>query len=511
MKITSNEERESAKIGRFIAELREEMHITQKDLAKALQTSQSAVARMEAGEQNFSTGMLAKIGKALNRQIITLSTGAINFRIEGGHKLSGTVKTNTSKNSAVFLLCASLLNRSKTVLRNMPRIEEVFRIIEVLESIGVSVKWLEGNDLEVVPPAKIRLDQMNAEAAIRTRSVVMMIGPLAHLFPRFTLPHPGGCKLGKRTVLPHIYALERLGIQIKSVRGKYEISAKKPKPSEIVMYEAGDTATGNALMAAAGIPGTTVIKFASANYQVQDLCYYLRALGVEVEGIGTATLTVRGVSEINLPVTFAPTSDPIESMLFISIAATTNSSITITRCPVDFLELELLRLEKMGFKYEVLTRYKAENGFANLADIRTLPSRLIASEEKLHPLPSGNGINIDNLPFFVPIATQARGTTLIHDWVYENRAIYYMELAKLGAKVILADPHRVYVEGRSELKAAEVICPPALRPAVIILIGMLAAKGTSVLRNVYSINRGYEDLCNRLNSLGAKIKILGGI
>lgn len=511
MHTISKEGSESVKIGKFIAELREEMQITQKDLAKSLQTSQSAVARMEAGEQNFSTGMLAKIGQALNRQIITLSTGAINFRIEGGRKLSGEVRTNTSKNSAVFLLCASLLNKNKTLLRNMPRIEEVFRIIEVFESIGVEVRWLEGNDLEITPPLKIRLSQMNAEAAIRTRSVVMMIGPLAHLFPQFSLPHPGGCKLGKRTVLPHIYALERMGIQIKSVRGKYEISAKNPRPSEIVMYEAGDTATGNALMAAAKIPGTTVIKFASANYQVQDLCHYLRLLGVGVEGIGTTTLTVQGKPDIDQPVTFAPTSDPIESMLFISIAATTKSSITITHCPIDFLELELLRLEKMGFKYEILRKYKAENGFANLVDIRTMPSRLIASEEKLHPLPSGNGINIDNLPFFIPIATQAKGTTLIHDWVYENRAIYYMELAKLGARVILADPHRVYVEGPSELKGAEVICPPALRPAVIILIAMLAAKGPSILRNVYSINRGYEDLCNRLNSLGAKIKILGGI
>ncbi|MEK7187739.1 MAG: UDP-N-acetylglucosamine 1-carboxyvinyltransferase, partial [Patescibacteria group bacterium] len=241
--------------------------------------------------------------------------------------------------------------------------------------------------------------------------------------------------------------------------------------------------------------------------QVQDLCFYLSALGVKIEGIGTTTLTIHGKPEITLPVTFSPTEDPIEAMLFLSIAATTNSKITIRRCPIDFLEVELLKLEKMGFKYKILKRYKAANEQANLVDIQTFASKLVALEDKIaaHPYP---GLNIDNLPFFVPIATQAKGTTLIHDWVYENRAIYYMELNKLGANILLADPHRVYVDGPTKLKGAEVICPPALRPAVIILIAMLQAEGTSILRNAYSINRGYEDICGRLNSLGARIKII---
>jgi len=163
----------------------------------------------------------------------------------------------------------------------------------------------------------------------------------------------------------------------------------------------------------------------------------------------------------------------------------------------------------MGFNYKIIKKYKCLNGFTKLADIKTFPSELVALEEKIHPLPYP-GLNIDNLPFFVPVATQAKGTTLIHDWVYENRAIYYMELNKLRANIILADPHRVYVDGPSELKAAEIICPPALRPAAIILIAMLAAKGTSLLRNVYSINRGYENLVSRLNQLGAKIEISHG-
>ena len=500
---------EQVQIGKFIETLRERAGMTQGGLAKVLKTSQSAIARMENGEQNFTTEMLAKLGRALGRDIITLSSGAMSFRIEGGRKLSGTVRVNTSKNSAVALLCASLLNRGKTTLRNMPKIEEVNRVVEVLQSIGVVVRWL-GSDIELTPPKKLRMDKLNTASAVRTRSVLMLMGPLIHELPLFRLPYPGGCKLGRRTVRPHLFALEKLGVKIRATKGNYHITASGLHPADIVLYEAGDTVTENALMAAARVPGTTIIKFASANYQVQDVARFLVSLGVRVDGIGTTTMTVFGKQDIRKDIAYEPSEDPIEAMLFLSIAATTNSSLTIERCPIDFLEMELLKLEKMGFRYKVLRRYKARNGATDLVDIKTLPSKLVALEEKLHAQPYP-GLNIDNLPFFAPVATQAKGTTLIHDWVYENRAIYYMELAKLGANIILADPHRVYIEGPTELRGAEVVCPPALRPAVIVLIGMLAARGTSILRNVYSINRGYEDLVNRLNRLGARIDILKGI
>ncbi len=431
----------------------------------------------------------------------------ISFKIEGGNKLSGTVTTNTAKNSAVSLLCASLLNKGKTVLAKMPRIEEVNRILEVLESIGVKVTWKE-NDLTLIRPKKLLFENLDIAAAMRTRSVIMFMGPLIHELKRFELPQAGGCRLGSRTVRPHFFALEKLGVTIKTLESSYLIdSGTHKKNQEIVLYESGDTVTENALMAAARINGKTTIKFASANYMVQDLCHFLTALGVHIDGIGTTTLTIYGKEDINTDIRFSPGEDPIESMLFLSIAATTNSSIIIKRCPTDFLEIELLKLEKMGFRYKTLKRYVSENGYTNLADIKTLPSRLVALEEKIDARPFP-GLNIDNLPFFVPIATQAKGQTLIHDWVYENRAIYYLELSKLGADIILADPHRVYINGPTKFKPAEVICPPALRPAAIILIAMLAASGTSVLRNVYSINRGYEDLANRLRKLGVKIKMI---
>ncbi len=433
---------------------------------------------------------------------------SVSFKIEGGHKLSGTIATNASKNAAVGLLCASLLNQGKTILKNMPKIEEVYRVIEVLQSLGVSVKWRD-NNVEIQPGKSINISKINKQAAVATRSVLMLLGPLSHLLKSYHLPLAGGCKLGARTVRPHLFALEKLGINIKTYHDYYSVSSIKLKSADVVLYEMGDTVTENALMAASKIAGTTTIKLASANYMVQDLCHFLQKLGVKIEGVGNSTLIVHGKPQINQKVEYNLSEDPVEAMLFLSLAATTNSAITIERCPIDFLQLELLKLEKMGFNYKILNHYKSQNGITNLVDIKTLPSKLTALEEKIHPLPYP-GLNIDNLPFFVPIATQAKGTTLIHDWVYENRAIYYMELNKLRANVILADPHRVYIEGPTELRGAEVICPPALRPAAIILIAMLAAQGTSILRNVYSINRGYENLVARLQKLGAKIELLRG-
>ena len=269
------------KIGQLIGELRERGGLTQSDLAKTLKTTQSAVARIEKGEQNLGTEMLEKISRALNRPIVSVSSGSLNLKIEGGHKLHGTIVTKSSKNSAVALLCASILNQSKTLLKNTPKIEEVHRIIEVMKSIDFSIRWLE-NDLEIRPPEHIDLSKLDEEAAIKTRSIIMMIGPLIHHLKKFRLPQAGGCKLGSRTVKPHFFALEKFGVSIETKSTYYEVSHKKLVPNEVVLYESGDTVTENAIMAAARIPGKTVIKFASANYQVQDLCFFLRSLGVSI-------------------------------------------------------------------------------------------------------------------------------------------------------------------------------------------------------------------------------------
>ena len=500
------EQTEQEKIGYFIKELRERRGLTQEVFAKELETSQSSIPRMEKGEQNFTTELLLKISKVLDHQIVSIND-SIDFKVNGGKKLSGSIKTNFSKNGSVGLLCASLLNQGITTLHGIARIEEVNRVVEILESIGIQTKWTGPNTIQINPPKQLKLENINVESAIRTRSVVMFMGPLIHLFPTFKLPHAQGCNLGKRTIAAHTYALEDLGVKIKTNANNYEVTSNKLKAGDIVMYESGDTACENVLTASAKIEGITTISFASANYMVQEVCFFLEALGVKIDGIGTSTLTVHGVKEINKNIEYWNSEDPIESMMFISAAIVTDSELTINRCPIDFLSLELEKLKRMNLKYKILKKYVSYNGRTKLADIKILPSKLTALSDKIHSNPYP-GINIDNLPFFVPIAIRAKGQTMIHDWVYENRAIYFTELNRLGANITLADPHRVYIQGGTPLKAAQVVCPPALRPSMVILISMLAAPGVSILRNVYMIKRGYEEIAERLNSIGADIKIL---
>jgi UDP-N-acetylglucosamine 1-carboxyvinyltransferase len=374
----------------------------------------------------------------------------------------------------------------------------------------VQVKWLPNNDLEIKPPKKLDLDKINKESARKTRTILMLMGPLIEDYSSFKIPYAGGCKLGTRTVAPHLYALEPFGVKVVATNKNYEVKVRKTSPKDrVVLYEQGNTVTNNALMAAAHTNSTTVIQSASADYMVQDLCLFLQKLGVKIDGIGSTTLTVKGTSSIKKNITYEPTEDPIEAMLFISAAITTNSKLKIKRVPIHWIALELLKLKKMGLKMDISQTYKAANGVIDLADITVHKhnGKLKALEEKLHPN-LWPGLNPDNIPYFVPIAAVCKGRTLIHDWMYENRAIYFTEMSKIGMNIELADPHRVYIQGPTEFDNADVVAPPALRPASLLLIGMLAAPGISMLRNVYTINRGYEDLAERLNTLGAQITVI---
>jgi len=498
-----------ARIGSLIRDARRHQRLSQSDLAELLGTSQSAITRIEQGQQNLSLEMLARIGASLDSEFVSVGhSGAQHLRIVGGTKLSGAIDVKTSKNAAVALLCASLLNHGRTTLRSLARIEEVNRIIEVLNSIGVKTRWLPGSsDLEITPPARLDLSGMDMDAARRTRTVIMFLGPLLHELNEFRLPYVGGCDLGTRTVDPHLNALRAFGLNVTASTGFYDAKVDRSvsPTSAIVLTERGDTVTQNALMAAARHNGTTVIRNASPNYMVQDLCFFLGKLGVVIEGIGSTTLTIRGRPKIDVDVEFSPSEDPIEAMSLLAAAVVTESAITIRRVPIEFMEIELALLEGMGLKYLMTQEYHSANGLTRLVDLTTIAGPLKAPADKIHPMPFP-GLNIDNLPFFAIIAAYATGTTMIHDWVYDNRAIYLTELTKVGVKVQLLDPHRVLISGPTRWRAAEVICPPALRPAVVILVAMLAAPGTSVLRNIYVINRGYEDLATRLNALGATIE-----
>lgn len=499
------------RIGAMIRQARQHRGLTQAQLSDQLGTSQSAIHRIETGNQNLSLEMINRIATALNSELISVgSSGPVHLRVTGPTKLSGAIDVRSSKNAGVALLCASLLNRGTTVLRGIARIEEVNRILEVLTSIGVEATWSDDrSDLTLKRPDELRLEDMDVDAARRTRSIIMFLGPLLHYYTEFRLPYAGGCDLGARTVEPHLQVLRHFGLEVQATEGFYQVTTDKERPEHsVVLTERGDTVTENALMAAAITPGTTTIRNASPNYMVQDLCFFLQKLGVQIEGIGSTTLRITGVDadSVHTDVEYAPSEDPIEAMSLITAAIVTESELTIRRVPIEFLEIELAILREMGLKFSASAEYRAENGQTRLVDLTVYPSKLNAPIDKIHPMPFP-GLNIDNLPFFGVIAAAAEGRTLINDWVYDNRAIHMTNLNRLGANIQLLDPHRIIVTGPTKWRAQEVICPPALRPAVCILISMLAARGTSILRDVYVINRGYEDLANRLNAVGANIQV----
>ena len=496
------------RVGYLIRDARRQRGLTQQELADELGTSPETINEVEEGNRQLSIELVNRIAEALEQP--EPAGAALHLRIRGETKLSGAIDVRSSKNAAVALLCASLLNRGRTVLRGIAQIEEVNRILEVLTSIGVRATWSpDKSELELVRPGRLRLDHMDEDAARRTRSIIMFLGPLLHDELLFELPYAGGCNLGTRTVTPHLHALRQFGLDIKATEGSYHahVDPLEPfAPRSITLTERGDTVTENALMAAARHPGETVIRNASSNYMVQDLCFFLQELGVSIDGIGSTTLRVRGLAVIDADVSFAPSEDPIEAMSLLTAAIVTGSELTVQRCPIEFLEIELAILAEMGLRYDLSPEYPAQNGRTRLVDITVYPSKLHANSDKIHPMPFP-GLNIDNLPFFAVIAAVADGQTMIHDWVYENRAIHLVELTKLGAQVQLLDPHRIIVTGPTRWRGQEIICPPALRPAVCLLLAALAARGTSVLRDVYVINRGYEDLPNRLNALGAHIEV----
>jgi UDP-N-acetylglucosamine 1-carboxyvinyltransferase len=498
-----------ARVGALVRGARQNRGLTQTQLADLLGTSQSAVHRIEQGAQNVSLDMLSRISDALDSEIISIGQPKRqHLRVTGGLQLTGRIEVKSSKNGAVALLCASLLNRGRTTLHGVARIVEVDRIVDVLRSIGVQALWsTTGRDLEIHVPAQLNLESIDVDAARRTRSVIMFLGPLLGLESDFSLPYAGGCDLGTRTVEPHMIALRHFGLTVQATAGSYQatVAAGTPHDVSVTLTERGDTVTENAIMAAARHPGVTTLYNASSNYMVQDLCFYLELLGVRIDGVGTTTLRIHGVDEINVDVDYAPSEDPVEAMSLLTAGIVTGSEITVARVPIEFMRIELATLTEMGLEYTQSPEYLARNGRTALVDITVHPSFLRAPMDKIHPMPFP-GLNIDNLPFFSVIAASAEGHTLIHDWVYEGRAIHLTDLTRLGADVRLLDPHRLDVNGPTHWSGAEVTCPPALRPAVVILLAMLAARGTSVLRNVDIIARGYEQLQERLIELGAQIE-----
>src|SRR5699024_8703494 len=288
----------ASEIGALIRSARQAKRITQAQLAENLGTTQSAIARIESGGQNLSVEMLTRINAALNADLVTIGAAKpTHLRVTGGTTLSGTISVNSSKNGAVALLCAALLNKGTTRLRNVARIVEVERIVAVLTSIGMTATWsADGRDLTLEPPARYDLDAIDADTAKRTRSIIMFLGPLIAREDDFAIPYAGGCDLGTRTVEPHMIALRPFGLDVLATTGAYRATVRRRGEGDlsVVLTERGDTVTENAIMAAAAHDGVTTIRNASPNYMVQDLCFYLELLGVRIEGIGTTTLRIHG-------------------------------------------------------------------------------------------------------------------------------------------------------------------------------------------------------------------------
>ncbi|MDO5286258.1 MAG: helix-turn-helix domain-containing protein, partial [Actinomycetia bacterium] len=414
------------RVGALVRAARTQRGLSQAQLADLLDAPQSDVHRLEAGDELLSLEMINRIAEALDSDILP-GKSATHVRVQGGRRLSGSIEVRSSKNAAVALLCASLLNYGTTTLRGIARIEEVNRLTEVLESIGVSCVWSENrSSLTISRPEELDLSAVNVEAARRTRSVLLFLGPLIHEAQEFRLPYAGGCNLGTRTVEPHLQVLRPFGLEVTATEGFYQCQVTgddRAGQRRVTLTERGDTVTENALMAAAMTPGLTELRNASPNYMVQDLCAYLIALGVSVEGVGTTTLRIRGQERIEVDVTYDISEDPIEAMSLITAAVVTHSELQITRVPIEFLEIELAVLTEMGLRYSLSEEYLSRNGLTRLVDLTVYPSKLVAAADKIHPMPFP-GLNIDNLPFFAVIAAEAEGATMIHDWVYDNRAIH---------------------------------------------------------------------------------------
>jgi UDP-N-acetylglucosamine 1-carboxyvinyltransferase len=435
------------------------------------------------------------------------------WKIEGGQQLSGSLTAKGSKNSALAIICAALLTLGPVVLNSIPRISDVFDMVSILRSAGTSVTWLDNNTLKIQRPPLLAVDNLDIEASRRTRAVVLLVAALAKDQQNFIIPLPGGCSLGDRSLGPHIDALGQLGLRVDYHLDGLQVSQSQTNELDttVTLLESGDTVTENAILTAVAMKRQRVqICNASCNYMVQDLCLFLQRLGsVSIEGIGSSLLTIshREV-EAPHPVYYSILEDPIEAFFFIAAAIVTRSCLQIKRVPVAFISLELRLLQKMGVSIVKSQQYPAANGATALCDLQVSAqdTTLIAPEQKIHPNVYPFGVNVDCLPTFGPIAALCEGETLLHDWMYEQRASYFALLGCFGARVELLDIHRASINGSEFLKPADCRLPPALRPASMLLLAALAAPGVSRLHGVDVLGRGYEDLAGRLLSLGALVE-----
>ena len=428
------------------------------------------------------------------------------FRVEGGHRLSGEIVPQGAKNEALQIICATLLTPERVVLRNVPVIADVMQLIELMSAMGVKVERLS-EDSFAFQADDINLDYLRSadyhKRCRRLRGSVMMIGPLLTRFGVGFMPKPGGDKIGRRRLDTHFLGFQKLGAEFNFDLSDefYTVEAKRLKGTYMLLDEASVTGTANIVMAAVMAEGRTTIYNAACEPYLQQLCKMLNRMGAKISGIASNLLVIDGVEELGgTEHTMLP--DMIEVGSFIGMAAMNRSELTIKDVSYENLGIIPAQFARMGIKFE----QRGDDIYIPQQDHYAIESFIDGSIMTIADAP-WPGLTPDLLSIFLVVATQAKGSVLIHQKMFESRLFFVDKLIDMGAQIILCDPHRATVIGHDHqmpLRAAN-MSSPDIRAGVALLIAAMSAEGVSTIQNIEQIDRGYRDIENRLNALGARI------
>lgn len=416
---------------------------------------------------------------------------AESFVIKGQKPLEGSVTIGGAKNGAGPILAATLLSKEPFFIDNLPLVEDVLSMIKLLESMGAEIEWLDEKKVKI-KTEKVDPERMDYSLVGKMRVSVLLIGPLISRFKKFKIAPPGGDRIGLRPIITHLDALKKLGLEVFTDGDFYHFNGENlKKGSEIVLSEFSVTATENLMMLASGIEGKTVIKMAAAEPHVQDLGKMLRDMGAKVEGIGTHTIEIEGKKELK-GVSHRIIPDYLEAGTFIVAGAVTPGILEIKNVVFDYLDSFLRKMEEIGVSFERGNDFLKVDFSPDLKPV------------KLQALPYP-GFPTDLLPIVVPLLTQAKGKSLIHDPLYENRLNFIHELRKMGADIEIVDPHRAFVFGKTQLSGIKILSWD-IRAGASLVVASLMANGKTTIENIYQIDRGYEKIDEKLRKLGADIK-----
>lgn len=408
--------------------------------------------------------------------------------IEGGNPLHGSIRVPGAKNAATPLIAAALLTRGELVLKNVPEITDVSRMLQLVMSLGVAVE--REKDVVRLKASDVTSSRLDAKMVKSIRSSVLLFGPMLARLGEAALPEPGGCIIGNRPLGAHLEGLRQLGAEVALTDSGYSLTAKRLTGAHVVLPEFSVTATENVIMAATLASGTTTLHTAAAEPHVQDLCKCLVSMGAKISGIGTHELTIEGVKELH-GAEHELIPDTIEVGTWAVLGAVSRGELSISPVEPAHMELVLLKLREIGVHFEIQGD-----------TLKVMASRQLKSF-KLQALPYP-GFPTDLQAPFAVLATQANGTSLIHDPLYEGRLNYAAELQKMGANALVADPHRVVITGPTPLYGREIRSFDLRAGATLIIAGLIAS-GETVISEIEVVDRGYERLDQRLRSVGARI------